>query len=76
MRMCVDYKDLNKACPKDFYPLPNIDRMIDTMAGHEILSFLDAYSGYNQIQMDLSDQEKHPTSLSTVPTAITQCHPD
>ena len=45
--MCVDYKDLNKACPKDSYPLPNIDRLVDGAAGHKILSFLDAYSGYN-----------------------------
>ncbi|XP_070020707.1 uncharacterized protein [Nicotiana sylvestris] len=47
LRMCVDYKDLNNACPKDSFPLPNIDRLIDTTAGHEILAFLDAYSGYN-----------------------------
>ena len=56
--MRVDYKDLNKACPKDSFPLPNIDRMIDATAGHEILTFLDAYSGYNQIQMNPEDQEK------------------
>lgn len=56
--MCVDYKDLNKACPKDSFPLPSIDRMIDVTAGHEILTFLDAYSGYNQIRMNLEDQEK------------------
>ena len=57
-RMCVDYKDLNKACPKDSFPLPHIDRMIDATAGHEMLSFLDAYSGYNQIRMHPEDQEK------------------
>ncbi|XP_059290490.1 uncharacterized protein LOC132044033 [Lycium ferocissimum] len=57
-RMCVDYKDLNKACLKDSFHLPNIDRMIDVMAGHAILSFPDAYSGYNQIWMNPEDQEK------------------
>ena len=57
-RMCVDYKDLNKACPKHSYPLPNIDRLVDGAAGHKILSFLDAYSGYNQISMHHSDRGK------------------
>ncbi|XP_068461695.1 uncharacterized protein [Phaseolus vulgaris] len=57
-RMCVDYTDLNKACPKDSYPLPTIDRLVDGAAGHQILSFLDAYSGYNQIQMYHRDREK------------------
>jgi len=56
--MCVDYKDLNQTCPKDSFPLPNIDHMIDVTVCHEILSFLDAYSGYNQIRMDPGDQEK------------------
>jgi len=57
-RMYVDYKNLNKACPKDLYPLPTIDRLVDGAAGHNILSFLDAYSGYNQIQMHMGDKEK------------------
>jgi len=57
-RMCVDYKDLNKACPKDSYPLPNIDRLVDGAVGHKVLSFLDAYSGYNQISMHPKDKEK------------------
>jgi len=57
-RMCVDYTDLNKACPKDSYPLPTIDRLVDGAADHQILSFLDAYSGYNQIQMYHRDWEK------------------
>ncbi|XP_025669751.1 uncharacterized protein [Arachis hypogaea] len=50
-RMCVDYSDLNKACPKDCYPLPNIDALIDVAAGYRYLSFMNAYSGYNQIPM-------------------------
>nr|KYP51927.1 Retrovirus-related Pol polyprotein from transposon 17.6 [Cajanus cajan] len=57
-RMCTDYTDLNKACPKDAYPLPCIDRLVDGASGHSIFSFLDAYSGYNQIRMHLADEEK------------------
>nr|KYP55571.1 Transposon Ty3-I Gag-Pol polyprotein [Cajanus cajan] len=55
-RMCVDYTDLNKACPKDSYPLPSIDRLVDGASGHALLSFLDAYSGYNQIVMYPPDE--------------------
>src|SRR5262249_42951594 len=57
-RMCVDFTDLNKACPKDCYPLPRIDQLVDATSGHEVLSFLDAFSGYHQIQMAVEDQEK------------------
>jgi len=46
-RMFVDYTDLKKACPKDTYPLPSIDRLVDNTSEYEMLSFLDAYSGYN-----------------------------
>ena len=46
-RMCVDYTGLNKAFPKDPFPLPRIDQIIDSTSGFEILSFLDAYSGYH-----------------------------
>jgi hypothetical protein len=55
-RMCVDYTSLNKACPKVPFPLPRIDQIIDSTAGCETLSFLDAYSGYHQIKMKESDQ--------------------
>jgi hypothetical protein len=55
-RMCVDYTGLNKACPKVPYPLPRIDRIVDSIAGCETLSFLDAYSGYHQIRMKESNQ--------------------
>jgi hypothetical protein len=55
-RMCVDYTGLNKACPKVPYPLPRIDQIVDSTAGCETLSFLDAYSGYHQIRMKESDQ--------------------
>ena len=56
-RTCVDYSDLNKTCPKDSFPLPRVDQLVDSTAGHELLSFMDAYSGYNQIPMHLPDQE-------------------
>jgi len=62
-KMCVDYRNLNNACPKDTYPLPNIDRLVDGAADHKILSFLDAYSGNNQISMHPRDKEK--TSFMT-----------
>jgi hypothetical protein len=55
-RMCVDYTSLNKACPKHPFPLPHIDPIVDSTTGCELLSFLDAYSGYHQIKMKESDQ--------------------
>jgi len=61
--MCVDFTDLNKACPKDSYPLPNIDALVDSASGCKLLSFLDAFSGYNQIKMHPMDEEK--TSFMT-----------
>nr|AAP05806.1 putative GAG-POL precursor [Oryza sativa Japonica Group]AAT76358.1 putative GAG-POL precursor [Oryza sativa Japonica Group] len=57
-RMCVDFTDLNKACPKDHFPLPRIDQLVDSTAGCELLSFLDAYSGYHQISMAKENEEK------------------
>jgi len=57
-RMCVDYTDLDMACPKDPYPLPYTDRLIDSASGFKTLSFMDAYSGYNQIRMDPLDAPK------------------
>jgi len=57
-RVCIDFNDLNKACPKDSFPLPHIDRLVEATAGHELLSFMDAFSGYNQILMNPEDQEK------------------
>ena len=46
-RMCVDFTDLNKACPKNSYPLPHNDQLVDSTAGHQLLSFMDAFSRYN-----------------------------
>ncbi|CAL8083402.1 unnamed protein product [Prunus armeniaca] len=56
-RMCQDYTDLNKACPKDSFPLSRIDQLVDATARHELLSFMDANSEYNQIFMDPADRE-------------------
>ena len=49
--MCIDFTDLNKAYPKDSFPLPRIDQLVDSTAGHKLLTFMDAFSGYNQIKM-------------------------
>ena len=46
-RMCVDFIYLNKACPKDSFPLPQIDQLVDSIAGHKLSSFMDAFSAYN-----------------------------
>jgi len=54
----MGFTDLNKACPKDSYPLPKIDKLVDATAGHALLSFMDAFSGYQQIPLCLEDQEK------------------
>ena len=54
-RMCTDYTDLNKPCPKDPFPLPCIDKLVDNSAGHRYLSFLNAYSRYNQIPKNHED---------------------
>ncbi|KAK1428182.1 hypothetical protein QVD17_17011 [Tagetes erecta] len=57
-RMCVDYTDLNKACTKDSFPLPNIDAKIDSLAPYRYKCFLDAYKGYHQIKMAREDEDK------------------
>ena len=57
-RMRVDFTNLDKACPKDNYSLPCIDQLVNLTAGHKLLSFMDVFSGYNQIRMDEADQEK------------------
>ncbi|KAK0571932.1 hypothetical protein LWI29_023704 [Acer saccharum] len=56
--MCVDYTNLNRACPKDSFPLPKIDQLIDSTAGNKLLSYMDVLSGYNQIMMHPNDQDK------------------
>ena len=57
-RVYVDFKDLNKACPKDPFPIPRIDRLVDSTVEHPRISFLDAFQGYHQIPLTVEDQEK------------------
>jgi hypothetical protein len=57
-RLCVDFTSLNKACPKDPYPLPRIDQIVDSTADCDLLCFLDAFFGYHQIKMAREDKEK------------------
>ncbi|RVW15989.1 Retrovirus-related Pol polyprotein from transposon 297 [Vitis vinifera] len=61
VRVCVDFRDLNKASPKDDFPLPHIDMLVDSTAGHPMLSFMDGFSGYNQILMALEDMNAGAT---------------
>ncbi|KAF8085674.1 hypothetical protein N665_0652s0002 [Sinapis alba] len=62
-RVCIDFTDLNKACLKDSYPLPHIDWLVESTTRNEILTFMDAFSGYNQILMHPEDREK-PTFIT------------
>ena len=57
IRVCIYFQDLNKACPKDEFPLLNIDIIVDLMAGHEMFSLMDGFFGYNQIKIAPKDQE-------------------
>ncbi|KAL0414932.1 UNVERIFIED_CONTAM: hypothetical protein Slati_3325100 [Sesamum latifolium] len=63
-RMCIDFRDLNKACPKDFYPLPRIDQLVDSTSGCELLSMMDASQGYHQIMLAPEDRKKQEGSRS------------
>ena len=60
-RICVDYRELNKATKKDHFPLPFIDQVLDGLAGKKFFSFLDGFSRYNQIQISPEDQDKTTT---------------
>ncbi|GLU18539.1 hypothetical protein SLE2022_348350 [Rubroshorea leprosula] len=57
-RMCINYTNLNDPCPKDCYPMPNIDKLVEAASGNERLSLLDAYSGYHQVPMAPEDEDK------------------
>ena len=57
-RLCVDFTDLNKVCPKDPFLVPRINQLVDATVGHPWISFLDAFQGYHQILLPLSNQEK------------------
>ncbi|KAL0451532.1 UNVERIFIED_CONTAM: hypothetical protein Slati_1131300 [Sesamum latifolium] len=61
-RMCIDFRDLNKACPKNYYPLPRIDQLVDSMSGCELLSMMDASQGYHQIMLALEDHKESVSS--------------
>ncbi|KAL0416784.1 UNVERIFIED_CONTAM: putative protein K02A2.6 [Sesamum latifolium] len=56
--MCIDFRDLNKVCPKDFYPLPRIDHLVDSTSGCELLSMMDASQGYHQIMLAPEDRKR------------------
>ena len=58
VRVCVDFRNLNKASPKDDFPLPHIDMLVDSTTKHVMLSFMDGFSYYNQIMMAPEDSEK------------------
>jgi hypothetical protein len=67
--MCIDFTSLNKACPKDNFPLPRIDKIVDSAAGCEVMSLLDCFSGYHQIYM----KEEDKASTSFITTFGTYC---
>ena len=59
VRMCVDFRDLNKACPKDDFPLPHINVLVDNTTGNVLMSFMNGFLGYNQIKMAPKDMTKN-----------------
>jgi hypothetical protein len=69
-RMCIDFTDLNKACPKDEFPLPRIDSLVDAAASLELMSLLDCYTGYHQIWMKKEDEPK----TSFITPSSTYCY--
>ena len=69
-RMCVDFTDLNKACPKDCYPLLKIDKLVDATDGHVLLSFMDAFSGYHQIPSDRKIRKRLRSSRTAASAII------
>ncbi|PKI68460.1 hypothetical protein CRG98_011149 [Punica granatum] len=77
VRVCVDYRDLNKASPKDNFPLPHIDALIDNTARHTQFSFMDGFSRYNQIRMAVCTQisSRHGTQCACLSNAAWECPP-
>ncbi|KAL0439743.1 UNVERIFIED_CONTAM: Polyprotein P3 [Sesamum latifolium] len=69
-RMCIDFMDLNKACPKDFYPLPRIDQLVDSTSGCELLSMMNASQGYHQIMLAPEDRKR----VSFITSSGTFCY--
>ena len=74
VRMCVDYKDLNRASPKDNFPLPHIDTLIDNTTTNMFFSFMDRFSGNNQIKMVEEDKAKIAFTIHWEPMCIMLCH--
>jgi hypothetical protein len=70
-RMCIDFTNLNKACPKDNFPLPRIDKIVDSVAGCEVMSLLDCFLGYQQIYMKKEDKAK--TSRPSTHIVLCEC---
>ncbi|KAL0428147.1 UNVERIFIED_CONTAM: Pro-Pol polyprotein [Sesamum latifolium] len=75
-RMCIDFRDLNKVCPKDFYPLPRIDQLVDSTYGCEFLSMMDASQGYHQIMLAPEDRKKVSFITSSGTFCYVACHSD
>ncbi|KAH9327626.1 hypothetical protein KI387_007804, partial [Taxus chinensis] len=63
IRICIDFKDINKACPKDNFLFPNIDMIGDSTVGYEMLSLMDGFLGYNQIK--IAEEDQHKTAFMT-----------
>jgi hypothetical protein len=72
-KMCIEFTDLNKACPKDEFPLPRIDSLIDVVATSKLMSLLDYYSGYHQIWMKKEDEPKTSFIIPVELIAIFGC---
>jgi hypothetical protein len=71
--MCIDFTSLNKACPKDNFPLPRIDKIVDSAVGCEVMSLLECFSGYHQIYMKEEDKAKQVLSLHSAHTVFCAC---
>ena len=74
VRMRVDYRDLNRESPKDDFLLPHIDILVDNTAQYKVFSFMDGFSGYNQIKMAPEDMEKRLSPCSGVHFVTRLCH--
>ena len=68
-RTCIDFMNLDKACLKDSFPLPRIDRLVDAMGGHELLSFMDAYSGYNWMHTRDTTRSQYTSTTKNTPSS-------
>jgi hypothetical protein len=73
--VCIDYRELNKATLKDYFPFPFIDQVLDTLEGKKYFSFLDGFSGYNQIQISLEDQGENYFYLPMGDICLPECYP-